>query len=94
MGAAKKTEAKVIKGKKGQDQLLYPQRKEKEITKFLDTYGIFKMSLKDLGQMINEPKLEPPTWMTDENTKITPEKIQEMKPYNIQDTIIVLKSIQ
>ncbi len=64
---------------------------KKDMVKFLDTYSLYKMSLKKIGEIIGMEKGETPeTLKTGKKVKIT----QEMEEYMIQDAQICMKAIQ
>lgn len=71
------------------------ESEKKEIIKFLDTYSIFPMNLKELGDMIDYPKLEiPEKLIKNNNEKYNSKELKEMEIYNINDSMICLKSIE
>lgn len=69
--------------------------KGKEIIKFLDTWAIFKMSLKQLGDMIGLPKIDTPQELLDEqlSDNLPEEKLKEIEHYMVRDIEICLQSI-
>lgn len=67
--------------------------KKREMIKFLDTWAIFKMTLKELAKMVGMEKGEMPEELETEKGTITKKKMEEIRKYNIQDTQIVLNSI-
>jgi hypothetical protein len=73
----------------------HEEGKGKEIIKFLDTWAIFRMSLKKLGDLISLPKFDTPQELMDEQTSgdLSEEKLQEIESYMIRDVDIVLESI-
>lgn len=68
------------------DGVVYIDLKE-EAVRFIDSLSIFRMSLKRVGEMIGIEKLELPK-------KLKKEEIQELLPYVIRDTEILIKGIK
>lgn len=64
----------------------------KETVKFLDTYAIFKMPLKELGEMTGLEKMEMPEYFKGEE-HITTRQLREAIPYCVRDSQITLKAI-
>lgn len=67
--------------------------KKKRAVNFLDSYAIFKMPLKKLGEMINLPKKDLPIEFL-EAQRITKKRIKELAPYVERDVEIVLEAIK
>ena len=62
---------------------------------FLDSMGIFKMSLKKMGEIIGIPKMEMTPDLLDENKKWTKKELKEkVAKYVENDTKIVMEGIQ
>jgi hypothetical protein len=67
----------------------------KEIVKFLDSWAIFRMSLKAMGEVIGLEKLDmPEELLIEEDQIITNELLEKIKPYCERDVEIVLQGIQ
>lgn len=54
----------------------------KEIIKFLDTYSIYKMPLKALGELIGTPKTDTPEELLEEHTYINQERLKKITGTN------------
>ena len=67
--------------------------KGKRIINFLDSNGIFRMSLKKLGDVIRLPKLNLPKEF-ELGEKITKKRLKELEPYVERDCEIVMKAIK
>jgi hypothetical protein len=65
----------------------------KRAINFLDSYAIFKMPLKELGDMIDLPKLDLPEEFS-EGQEITIKRLKELAPYVERDVEIVMKAIK
>ena len=74
----------------------HEEGKGKEIIKFLDTWAIFRMSLKQLGNMIGLPKIDTPEELLKEqtSTNLSEQKLKEIEKYMNRDVEICIKSIQ
>lgn len=68
----------------------------KDIIKFLDSYGIFKFSLKTLGEIIGLEKLELPEEFTNPELweRVTKKRLKEISPYVLRDSEIVMKAMK
>ena len=70
----------------------YDNDVNKETIKFLDTMGIYKMSLAKAAKIIGDEKLETPQMFID-GKDITKEKLIENEDYVKKDTELVLKLV-
>jgi hypothetical protein len=64
-----------------------------KLVNFLDSYAIFKMSLKSLGEMIGLEKLDTPEEFLNAE-RITKKRIKELRPYVERDVEIVMKAMK
>jgi hypothetical protein len=67
--------------------------KGKEIIKFLDTWAIFHMPLKDLGLLINLPKQETPASLFETSKEMTEEDLKLVETYMVRDCEIVIQAL-
>lgn len=65
----------------------------KKAINFLDSFAIFKMSLKKLGEMVGLEKLDTPEEFINAE-RLTKKRIMELRPYVERDVEIVLKAIK